>query len=365
MLNILLNRTVRIILVLLVCLVPLLANGEGEQPSIYTIQIATHGDLETSQKHFKDIADKLDPPARANLRIEQVGKYFPLRLGVFKGMTEARAFLQSVKSAIPSAIIQKTVFLDERIVQIYKLQPAEEEKPLQAPSPNAEDRKPRQEASTEVTTDKAPEIEKAPVVTKSDTGGRDIPDEGIKSRKPPQEASSEVTADKEPEVEETPVVTKSNSVGKDIPEEEKISSIASLVYNKNYESALEIIKNEIKAQPQHPELNAMYGTVLLKTAKPEEAHQYLEKAVELSPSTPDYHNGLGYCYFYLDDYEKAIESFKKSLSLEAGHVDSLAGLGIIYARKGDKKTSLVYYSRLKELDPDSAGKLLKIIEHAK
>jgi tetratricopeptide (TPR) repeat protein len=296
--------------------------AEEKQPSIYTIQIATYVTLERAQKQFQQLADKLDPHNRDYLRIERVKQYFPLRLGLFKGKMEANEFLLTVKSAIPSAIVVKSVFLDERIEQMYGLQKeAEEEKPLQTTLPKVEDIKPR------------------------------------------HESSPEVAAGKEPET--APVMTESESVSKDIPVEDKIAAINNLIYINDYESALEIIKNEIKEQPYHLELNALYGAVLLRTYRPKEAQQYLKKAVELSPSTPDYHNGLGYCYFYLDEYGKAIESFKQAVSLEPDHIDALAGLGLIFARKGNKEESLNYYNRLKKLDTDSAEKLLKIIEHEK
>jgi tetratricopeptide (TPR) repeat protein len=316
------NCAARIILVALICLVPLYVYSDEKPPSIYTVQIASFGDLESAQKKFHRIADKLESHIRDYLRIERVGKYFPLRLGLFKSRMEALAFLQSVKPTIPSAIVVKSIFVDERIKQMYRARTEiEEKKRVKAPSPRAGNIKPRQESITKVAVEK--------------------------------------------ETEKAPVIMKSNSVRRDIPKEEKIATINSLLHNKNYGSALEILKNEIIERPQHPELNALYGTALLRTDRPEEAHQYLKKAAELSPSTPGYHNGLGYCYFYLDDYDKAIESFNKTVSLEPDQVDALAGLGIVYVRKGNKKASLEYYSRLKKLDANSAGKLLKIIELTK
>jgi tetratricopeptide (TPR) repeat protein len=302
----------------------LYAYADKKNPSIYAIQIASQGDLEKAQKQFQDIADKLDPQKRDYLRIEHVGKYYPLRLGLFNSAKDAREFLQSLESTIPSAIVVKTMFLDKRIEQMYRLQKeAEKEKPLHTPFRKAGDIKPRQDFSPEVSAEKKPEKEKAAVMKKND------------------------------------------SVSRDIPVEEKLYEITSLIYSSNYESALDIIKHEIVQRPHHPELNALFGTVLLRTNRPEEAQKYLKKAAELSPATPGYHNDLGYCYFFLNDYDKAIESFNKTVLLKPDHVDALTGLGIISNRKGDKEASLDYYSKLKELDADSAEKLLKIIKHVK
>jgi tetratricopeptide (TPR) repeat protein len=150
----------------------------------------------------------------------------------------------------------------------------------------------------------------------------------------------------------------------DVPIEEIIAEISGLVHKKDYASALEIVRKEIKAQPEQPELNAWYGTVLLKTDRPDMALQYMRKAVELSPSTADYHNGLGYCFYYLEQHDKAIDSFNNALSLDTEHIDALAGLGLAYTRNGNTGKAMDAYKKLRSLDRDSADKLLRIIKDA-
>lgn len=295
-----------------ICIIPFHSFPAEENKSIYTIQIASHRDVEAAQKQFNTIAQNFNKKMLEYLRIEKIGKFYSLRLGKFNNNSDAKKFMASVKSELPSSIIMKAYFLEDRIVRIYKPQNAVGEvKTLQT------------RVSKDVTKKETKET-KTPVVEKTDR--------------------------------------KTDEIKKDIPIEDKIASISSFVQNKDYNSALEIIQKEITEQPEHPELNAWYGTVLLKTDKPEEALTYLKKAAELSPSEPDYQNGVGYCLFYLDKPDKAVDAFNKAISLEPGHIDAIAGLGIVYAKSGNKKKAIDIYNKLKNLDQVSADKLLKIIE---
>lgn len=140
-----------------------------------------------------------------------------------------------------------------------------------------------------------------------------------------------------------------------------IASISSLAHNKDYDNALKITKKMILKNPGHSLLNAWHGTLLLKTDRAAEALSYIEKAVALSPDVPDYHNSLGYCFFYLNKPDRAIRAFDKALSLEPGHIDALAGLGIIYAKNGNKDRAMNIYGSLKNLDAVSADKLLRLV----
>jgi tetratricopeptide (TPR) repeat protein len=271
----------------------------ARQPeSIYTVQIASLEDIKQAQEQFDLVTQKLDKNQLDYLRIEKIGKYYSLRIGKFKDRASAKSFLKSIKSSLPSAIIMRAYFIEGRILRIYK----RPEKPIEEAKP----------------------VEK-PIPKK----------EIVKIPVKPEETK---------------------------PLEEKISTIASLVDKKDFNKALEIIKKEIALQPESPELNAWYGTVLLKINKPSEALKYLQKAIELSPNVSDYHNATGYCLFFLNKPERAIDEFNKALALDPEHVDALTGLGIIYAKKGEKEKAMEIYNKLKGLDKNTAERLLKVIE---
>jgi len=148
---------------------------------------------------------------------------------------------------------------------------------------------------------------------------------------------------------------------RDVPLKENLKEIETLVKNNDYTAAFDIITEEIRQQPDHPDLNAWFGMVLLKMDKPSEARGYLEKATRLSPNIPEFHNGLGYSYFFLKRYDEAIDAFNNALRLDSGHLDALTGLCITYAKNDDKEKAMDIYLKIKNIDKKTSNQLLAII----
>jgi len=147
--------------------------------------------------------------------------------------------------------------------------------------------------------------------------------------------------------------------------DKQIKTISGMIDKKEYEKALELITAETLAHPEDSELKAWHGTVLLKMDRPDEAIKHFQKAVELSPEVPDYHNGTAYCLYFLKRIDDAIEEFKKTLAIDSEHIDALTGLGITYMRIGEKDKAMAIYDKLKYLDKYTADKLLEVIKGTK
>jgi hypothetical protein len=69
----------------------------------------------------------LDKEVLDSLRIEKIGKYYALRLGNFKDKARAEELLKSVQHQLPSALIRKAYFIDERIIRRYTRHEQEDE----------------------------------------------------------------------------------------------------------------------------------------------------------------------------------------------------------------------------------------------
>lgn len=303
---------IQYIVFFLSCMLPRSLYAVEEAKSIYTIQIGSYHDVEAADKQFNTTAQKLNKKKLDYLRVEKIGKYYTVRLGKFDHHSSAKMLLESVRYQFSSPIIMNAYFIEDRIVSMYQPQ-----------------------------------------------------DEVIDGKTATSRVQKDMLKDKRREIE-PPLIEKNDrktlKKRTDHPREDKMALIADLVYKKDYTGALGIIQEEITVQPHHHELNAWYGTVLLKTNRPDEALEYLEEAVEMSPSVPDYHNVLGYCFFFLHMPDKAIDAFNKVLSLNPEHIDAVTGLGIIYAKKGNIEKAFDMYHKLKSLDEASAHKLLKMIE---
>lgn len=62
----------------------------------------------------------------------------------------------------------------------------------------------------------------------------------------------------------------------------------------------------------------------------DEAIRYLNNAITLDASNPQYHYTLGLAYFQKKDYSQAEQAFKKCLILQPEHIMALNSLGVVY-----------------------------------
>ncbi len=272
-------------------------------PLFHTIQTSSFSSISAAQKQYDSIANTLDKTQLDNLRIEKIGKFYSVRLGKFMDYASAEKFIGTVKSHLSDATVMKAYIKKERIVKLY------------SGSATVSMKEPEERSSS------------APVLD-------------------PVKSKATKHADKKAE---------------GILLQENLNNIKALVKKNNYTAALDIITAEIAKQPEHPDLNAWFGMVLLKMDKPSQALEYLEKATELSPDITDFHNGLGYSYLYLDRFGEAIFEFNKAIRLDPGHFDAFTGLCIAYAKNDNKEKAMEIYHKIKFIDKKTSNQLLTII----
>ena len=285
----------------LVFLVFLPKNTYASQ-SIYTIQAGSFSGATEAGKQYDFIMNKLSKQEINYLRIEKIGKFYAVRLGKFENHSDSEKLYRAVKTHISKAVIMKAYIKNERIIKLY-------------------------------------------------TGSSSVNKQRVKEK-----------ATLVPEKIEPRIAEKTDKHENDISLTDELAAIKSLVDKKAFTSALDLLKAEMAAQPDHPDLNAWTGVVLLKMYRPLEAQKYLRKATELSPNVSDFHSSLGYSLFFTKKYDEAIKEFNKSISLNPWHLDALAGLCIAYAEAGNKEKTFEIYDRLKDLDKETSDKILKIIE---
>ena len=100
------------------------------------------------------------------------------------------------------------------------------------------------------------------------------------------------------------------------------------------------------------------------TGKPDEATKFYKQAVtgmledvKKHPDSPDGFYLLGNAYFADNQREKAIDAYEKCLALSPRFVKARYNIAIIQLRQKNKTAALEQYNRLRELDPELAGKL--------
>jgi hypothetical protein len=273
----------------------------------HTISISSFQKVAPAEKQFESITKKLQDQELDHLRIEKIGKFYCVRIGKFDSKASADQFHNSVKKNLPKATIMKAYIKDERIVKIY----------------------------TEISS-------------------ADSAEEKVESE-PAQE----------PEQVQQEIARKAEQPERASTLEENLARVPSLINKQDFKTALVVLESERALHPEHPELNAWLGMVHLKLDQPAESLEYLEKAVDLSPGIPDYHNSLGYSLLFLEQFDKAIGEFNIAIRLDPGYYDSLTGLCMSYAKKGEKVEAMMIYNKIKDHDEASSAKLLQIINSSK
>ena len=271
---------------------------------IFTIQIGSYISLASAEKKYDLLTHRLDKDKLDYLRIEKLGKYYTLRLGKFGNHSVAKKFFKTVKPRLPKAIIRQTYLKNKKIIKLY-------------------------------------------------TDSSSVKKKKIKAKAPSVPGSYKI---------QPQIAKESYENIKGMSLQEKIATVQALSDKKDFNSAEEILRGEIAVQPEHPDLNAWLGAVLLNMDQPLEAMKYFKKAAELSPKAPDFHNGIGYCLFFLNRFDKAIDAFNKAISLDPEHLDALIGLCISYAKSGKKESALDIYNNLEGLDKETSDNILKIIK---
>jgi tetratricopeptide (TPR) repeat protein len=301
----------------------------------HTLQTSSFSSVAEAQNKYDSIVNTLEETQLDHLRIEKIGKFYSVRLGKFTDYPSAERFFNTVKPKLPNATVMKAYVKKERIVRIYS-----------GSAPVSDTAK----SGTTETADK--KVTGLPV-----TKGREKI-EDLNEKKTDINASSlPVGVKSKPHLSE-----KRDTKATRVPLKENLKNVEALVRKYDYAAALDVITAEITEQPEHPDLNAWYGMVLLKMDKPLEALKYLQKATELAPNAPDYHNGLGYTFFFLDRFKEAIDEFNKAIRLKPGHIDALTGLCIAYAENDNKEKAMEIYHYIKDFDKETSRQLLTIIQ---
>jgi len=83
-----------------------------------------------------------------------------------------------------------------------------------------------------------------------------------------------------------------------------------------YGQAQEDCKSAFKLKSLYPPALSVLGLVYLNQGKHEEAYDYLNRAVNLSPNEATHHLNLAYYYFKRDEKDKSIEHYTTSINLD-------------------------------------------------
>lgn len=300
----------------------------------YTIQLGTFSSRELAKKHYTYLKKKLARVDKTGLRISHSSDYYVVRIGKHLEYPVARKILNKVLPIVNDACI-----IEESMVVAEK-------------------------DTIEGKAVVAANTKSGPVTTQSEKAKMPPVNSGFlvkerEGRSPEtQEYPAHVVPSREGDRSDNTAVT-------DVNLDEVNSQMASFLQKKNYKKAVKFIEKEISKSPRNPALYSWYGSSLLISNRPYQALKQFRKAAELAPNKPEYQNGIGYSYVYINmnSARQSITTFSKVLSLDPNNVDALEGLGAIYASVGEKQQAYKVYSKLAEKDKNAAKRLYKLISY--
>ena len=112
---------------------------------------------------------------------------------------------------------------------------------------------------------------------------------------------------------------------------------------KQFEKAIAAGKRSVELDPNGAQVNLILGQTFLYAGRPDEAIEYITKAIRLNPFPPYlYPDNLGLCYLQKGQYEEALTEFKKAVQLAPKSPPIHHHLAVTYAlldRKDEARAS--------------------------
>jgi tetratricopeptide (TPR) repeat protein len=129
-----------------------------------------------------------------------------------------------------------------------------------------------------------------------------------------------------------------------------------LTYQRN-----KIWKNEytlwadcLKKSPNKARVNNNFGLALSAEGKTEEAINYYNKAISMTPDFIFFYNNRGSAYAKLGQYQRAIENYNQAIRLKPDHSGAYYNRGIAYTDLGQYKRAIENFNTAIHLKPDNA-----------
>jgi len=121
---------------------------------------------------------------------------------------------------------------------------------------------------------------------------------------------------------------------------------------RQYEKAIAAGKRAVELDPNGADVHMHLGYALNYAGRPDEAIEYLNKAIRLNPFPPySYPDAMGRSYFLKGHYEKAITEFKKALQLAPMSPPIHIHLAVTYSLLGQEEEARASAEKALELAP--------------
>jgi adenylate cyclase len=124
------------------------------------------------------------------------------------------------------------------------------------------------------------------------------------------------------------------------------------LHKKRHEKAIAVFERAIDLNPNNPMVYGGLGDILSWAGKPQEAIEYLKKAMRLEPAQPFWYFWfLGHAYFLAGQHEEAIETLKRALNRKPDFWVAHVYLAASYSELGRQEEARAEVSEVVRLRP--------------
>jgi Flp pilus assembly protein TadD len=135
----------------------------------------------------------------------------------------------------------------------------------------------------------------------------------------------------------------------------------SLATGRNQEAVTCYSRLEKKLGHLDHDAMSKYALALARTNQADIARKYLEEVVRANTYNVAAANALGVIYFNEENYKEAAAVFKRASEADPRRAEVRYNLGITQLRLGNKPGAISQYKMLRELSPEKAQQLYRII----
>ena len=130
---------------------------------------------------------------------------------------------------------------------------------------------------------------------------------------------------------------------------------------KDYDKAIGVFNQVIALDPNYALAYYNLGIVYFQTGRYDSALKIFQQYVKLNSNDPEGYYNLGTCYIALKQYEASLQPLERAVRLKPDHALAHYNLGIAYYNLKDRLSAMDEYRILRNLNPDLADKLYKLI----
>jgi Flp pilus assembly protein TadD len=114
----------------------------------------------------------------------------------------------------------------------------------------------------------------------------------------------------------------------------------------------QVYQQVLSAAPLHPEALDMMGVLVLQTGQPAQALEWVQRAIAIKATVPDFHVHHAHALLALGLAAEAVNACRTALGLKRGNAEAQQALGHALTDTGDYEGALKAYQDAARLKPD-------------